>query len=144
MHLKALKKQIKGLIDTTHMKQDLDKQLIAVAAKFEERTNAYADGAQNATQLLQSNVLTIDIVRAGHQLGIGNPFTPLLYFVKGEEKDIKAMLDAMASRNNLVAEIKRISARRAAISKELEEKIQGSITLSISTFKTLFKNNEEK
>jgi len=68
-------------------------------------------------------VLTIDIVRAGHQLGIGNPFTPLLYFVKGEEKDIKAMLDAVTSRNNLIAEIKKISARRLASTKELEEKI---------------------
>jgi hypothetical protein len=62
-------------------------------------------------------------VRQGHQLGIGNPFTPLLYFVKGEEKDIKAMMDAMTSRNNLIAEIKKISARRVAMTKELEEKI---------------------
>jgi hypothetical protein len=30
------------------------------------------------------------------------------------------------------------------VAKELEEKIQGSISLSLSTFKTLFKNNEEK
>ena len=54
------------------------------------------------------------------------------------------MLDAMASRNNLIVEIKKISARRVAMTKELEDKIQGSISLSISTFKTLFKNNEEK
>jgi hypothetical protein len=30
------------------------------------------------------------------------------------------------------------------ITQELQEKIQGSISLSLSTFKTLFKNNEER
>jgi hypothetical protein len=89
-------------------------------------------------------VLTIDIVRAGHQLGIGNPFLPLLYFVKGEIQDIKAMLETVQSRGNLIGEIKKISIRRVTTTKELEEKIQGSLTLSLSTFKTLFKNNEEK
>ena len=123
IHLKALKKQIKSLIDTTQMKQDLDKQLIAVLSKFEERTNAFADGQQKAQQHIQSNVLTADIVRAGHQLGIGNPFLPLLYFVKGEEKDIKAMHDSMASRANLIAEIKRIATRRVTVTQELEDKI---------------------
>jgi len=68
----------------------------------------------------------------------------LLYFVKGEEKDIKAMQDAIVSRTNLIAEIKKISAKRVTVTKELEDKIQGSISLSLSTFKTLFKNNEEK
>jgi hypothetical protein len=33
------------------------------------------------------------------------------------------MLDAMASRNNLIAEIKKISARRVTMTKELEDKI---------------------
>ena len=33
------------------------------------------------------------------------------------------MQDAVASRNNLIAEIKKISARRLASTKELEEKI---------------------
>jgi len=44
MHLKALKKQIRGLIETAQTKQDLDKQLITVLSKFEERTNAFSDG----------------------------------------------------------------------------------------------------
>jgi len=77
-------------------------------------------------------------------MGIGNPFLPLLYFVKGEEKDIKAMQDAMTSRANLIAEIKKLATRRLTLTQELEDKIQGSITISLSTFKTLFKNNEEK
>lgn len=54
------------------------------------------------------------------------------------------MQDAIVSRTNLIAEIKKISAKRVTVTKELEDKIQGSISLSLSTFKTLFKNNEEK
>jgi len=41
-----VKKQIKILIETTQNKQDLDRQLLAVLSKYEERTNAFADGPQ--------------------------------------------------------------------------------------------------
>jgi hypothetical protein len=40
----------------------------------------------------------MDIVRAGHSIGIGNPFLPMLYYFKGELSDIKAMQDALLSR----------------------------------------------
>jgi hypothetical protein len=40
------------LIETAQTKQDLDKQLITVLSKFEERTNAFADGQQKSQQHL--------------------------------------------------------------------------------------------
>ena len=60
-------------------------------SKFEDRTNAFAEGRKTGQQLLQSNILNSEIVRQLTDLGINNPYFSMLYFVKGELKDIKAI-----------------------------------------------------
>jgi hypothetical protein len=90
------------LVETTQNKIDLDKQMIILFAKFEERTNFFTDSVlKNDPKMqvhLQSNILSAEIVRQGHNLGVGNPFLPMLYYLKGEISDIKAMNDTLLSR----------------------------------------------
>ena len=113
--------------------------------KYEERTNGFidhqgkADGKQQAH--LQSNILTQEMVRKTQAIGLGNPFTPMYYFLKGEVSDIKAMELTLVSRQNLIKAVPGLVSRRKAVADELQEKIQGSISLSLSTLKTMFKNS---
>ena len=43
VHFKNLKKQVKMLIETQQTKIDLEKQVIFILNKFEERTNQFID-----------------------------------------------------------------------------------------------------
>lgn len=43
VHFKNLKKQVRMLIETQQTKIDLEKQVIFLLNKFEERTNQYID-----------------------------------------------------------------------------------------------------
>jgi sorting nexin-1/2 len=65
VHFKNLKKQVKMLIETQQTKIDLEKQVIFILNKFEERTNQFIDqpNKNNKEVHLQSNILTADIVR---------------------------------------------------------------------------------
>lgn len=98
-----------------------------------------------ADKLLQTkNILTGEYVRAIQSLGLESPFLALLYFVKGELKDIKAMDEALTSRSGLLTTFKSIGVRRVAIEKQMEDILKGNIKLNLNTLKGLFKNNTEK
>jgi hypothetical protein len=74
--------------------------------KFEERTNQYVDNAVRQTQVhLESNVLSPEIVRQWHQMGLSNPFLPIWYYIKGEISDIKAMEQTIISRQTLIKSV---------------------------------------
>jgi hypothetical protein len=64
----------------------------------------------------------------------------MLYYIKGEISDVKAMEMTIVSRQTLLKTVNALFQKRQTVIQELKEKIDGSISLSISTFKTLFKN----
>ena len=68
-----------------------------------------------------------------------NPFTSIFYWVKGQVDDIKAMRDALVSRDNILHVIQKIKTKKANVQKELNKTIKGRTTL-----KTFFKSSNEK
>ena len=89
-------------------------------------------------------ILTQELVRQGISLGMGNPFLPMLYYVKGEISDIKAMEQTLVSRQTLIKQVQVIINKRLVVQSELTEKVQGKISVSLSTFKGLFQNEAQK
>jgi len=71
-----------------------------VLAKLEERTNVYTEG-KSIKQLLSSAILNQEILKSVDKVGLSNPYFPILYFVRGEVKDINAMQEAIQSRQKL-------------------------------------------
>lgn len=45
-------------------------------------------------------------------MALGNPFTPMLYYIKGEISDIKAMEATLVSRQNLIKSVGGLVAKR--------------------------------
>ena len=68
-----------------------------------------------------------------------NPFTSIFYWVKGQVSDVKAMRDALVSRENILAVIQKIRTKKASVQKELDNSQGGRTTL-----KNFFKSTAEK
>ena len=68
-----------------------------------------------------------------------NPFTAVFYWIKGQVADVKAMRDALVSRDNIKAVIQKIRAKRSSVQRELE-----NVMNSRTTLKTFFKSSNEK
>lgn len=49
-----------------------------------------------------------------------NPFTSIFYWVKGQISDVKAMRDALVSRENILSVIAKIKSKKAGVQKELD------------------------
>jgi hypothetical protein len=54
-------------------------------------------------------------------MGIGNPFLFMYFFVKGEMKDITAMMEALLSRQNLIAQHLKYAPKRQVVAMELAD-----------------------
>ena len=68
-----------------------------------------------------------------------NPFSSIFYWVKGQVTDVKAMRDALVSRDNIFAVIQKIKTKKASMQKELDSSVSGKTTL-----KNFFKSSNEK
>ena len=85
----------------------------------------------------QVNELMKDFQRTSDMLQ--NPFTSIFYWAKGQVSDIKAMRDALVSRDNVLQVIQKIKTKKASLQGELDKFNSGRTTL-----KTFFKSTNEK
>ena len=142
-NLKTVKKLLRAMIDSQQNKFDLEKEAITVLAKLEERTNVYTEG-KSQKQLLTSAILNQEILKNVEKVGLSNPYCPILYFVRGEVKDINAMQEAIQSRQKLQQDYSKLSVKRDATKNKLDECLSGNMSLSLNTLKTMFKSTNEK
>jgi hypothetical protein len=84
-----------------------------------------------------NNELVEDFVKTHAHLQ--NPFSPLFYWIKGQISDIKAMRDALVSRDDVISVTKKVNSKKQSARKEYENSAHGRTTL-----KTFFKSNNEK
>ena len=85
----------------------------------------------------QQNVLLKDFQKTSELLQ--NSFNSTFYWVKGQVADVKAMRDALVSRDNILQVIQKIKAKKLSVQKELDNSVNGRTTL-----KTFFKSSNEK
>lgn len=83
------------------------------------------------------NELMVDFMKA--QDCLLNPFSSVFYWIKGQVTDVKAMRDALASRENIIAVIQKIKSKKGSVQREMENSMSGRTTL-----KTFFKSTNEK
>ena len=88
------------MIDTWQNKLELERESLQILAKLEERTNAFTEG-KSQKQIVASVILNADILKNLHQLGISNPYLPILFYVRGECKEMNAKNEAIYSRTQL-------------------------------------------
>ena len=90
-------------------------------AKYEERSyHQLNDRPEQQLQPMQRmlvgglhNQLTKDFNRVSEQLQ--NPFSSVFYWVKGQVNDVKAMRDALVSRDNILSVIHKIKSKRVNV-----------------------------
>ena len=70
---------------------------------------------------------------------IQNPFSAVYYWAKSQISDIKAMRDAIQSRDNVISVCQKVNAKKQSLKKEYDSSAHGRTTL-----KTFFKSNNEK
>ena len=85
----------------------------------------------------QQNELTKDFILVSEMLQ--NPFSSIFYWLKGQVTDIKAMRDALVSRDNVLSVIQKIKTKKQSVQKELDNSTSGRTTL-----KNFFKSTNEK
>ena len=85
----------------------------------------------------QNNELVKDFEKTAELLH--NPFSSVYYWAKGQISDIKAMRDALASRENVLNVTSKINQKRQNVKKEYANNAHGRTTL-----KTFFKSSNEK
>ena len=97
------------------------KQIFASLGKYEERNFAYiSDKPEMQVQAIHrmviggtNNELMKDFNKTSDMLQ--NPFSSIFYWVKGQVTDVKAMRDALVSRDNIFAVIQKIKTKKASM-----------------------------
>jgi len=103
MHYKNLRTHLKGLIEVKQHQVDFQRNLVAILGKYEERNLIYSNESNNTKLILGGSSNELQREMQSMQDKMKNPFYNMLYWVKGEISDIKAMEDALHSRLNLTA-----------------------------------------
>ena len=145
LHYKDIKNKIVVLMESKSQAMSYQKTIVNSFARYEERNFAYiSDRPEMTVKALQrmiiggqQNELMKDFAKTSEQMQ--NPFTQIFYWVKGQVADIKAMRDALVSRDNILNVIQKIKTKKASVVRELENSSSGRTTL-----KTFFKSSNEK
>lgn len=145
LHFKDIKKKVVALMETKNDQIGYQRQIFTSFGKYEERNFTYVNEkpeiqVKALNRMIiggQQNELMADFAKAHDQLR--NPFSSVFYWIKGQVTDVKAMRDALSSRENIISVIQKIRSKRSSVQRELENSMNGRTTL-----KTFFKSSNEK
>lgn len=129
--LKAFKKQVE--VSRANMNTSIAnyKIIMCLLEKYEDlNLNAYCDG--NEAKLVITDAYKTKFKKATDSLinSYQNPYHELYHWIKGELYDIKAMVDTVASRDNLEVNKNKLEGKKAKNENDIEklEKGQRSMT----------------